>query len=219
MKLTSYPHLVKEWHPTNNKDLKPDSFTHGSNVWVWWKCPQGYDHEWEASINSRSSGNGCPFCSGHRVSKSNNLLDLNPKLANDWHPTKNKDLKPENFTLFSNKQVWWQCSKVDDHEWKTSISNRRRSRGGGCPFCAGKKVSKSNNLLARNPEVASEWHPTKNKNLKPEDFTYGSGKKVWWQCPKVDDHEWEACITDRSRGTRCPFCAGKRTLNLDLFIS
>ena len=27
--LSSYPHLVKEWHPTNNGDLTPNDITHG----------------------------------------------------------------------------------------------------------------------------------------------------------------------------------------------
>jgi len=31
MKLSSYPHLVKEWHPTKNGELTPNDFTHGSD--------------------------------------------------------------------------------------------------------------------------------------------------------------------------------------------
>ena len=27
--LSSYPHLVKEWHPTKNGDLTPNDVTHG----------------------------------------------------------------------------------------------------------------------------------------------------------------------------------------------
>ena len=30
------------------------------------------------------------------------------------------------------------------------------------------------------PELVSEWHPTKNEQKLPEDFLYGSNKKVWW---------------------------------------
>ena len=135
-------------------------------------------------------------------------LSENPKLASEWHPTKNKDLKPENVTYGSSKKVWWQCPKEEDHEWETRISHR--SNGSGCPFCDGKQASKSNNLLAKHPEVASEWHPTKNGDSKPEDFTVGSSKKVWWQCPKEDDHEWETRIAHRSNGSRCPFCYGHK---------
>ena len=37
MKLTPYPHLVKEWHPTKNGDLTPKDVTYGSNKKVWWR--------------------------------------------------------------------------------------------------------------------------------------------------------------------------------------
>ena len=87
---------------------------------------------------------------------------------------------------------------------------KKRSIGSGCPFCAGKKIGKFNNLRAVNPKLASEWHPTKNMDLKPEDFTLGSPKKVWWQCPEGDDHEWEATISHRSSGNGCPFCSGRK---------
>jgi hypothetical protein len=41
--------------------------------------------------------------------------------------------------------------------------------------------------LSKYPELLSEWHPTKNKDLKPEDLTIGSRKKVWWKCPEGED--------------------------------
>ena len=41
MKLSLYPDLVKEWHPTKNGDLTPNDFTHGSGKKVWWLCPKG----------------------------------------------------------------------------------------------------------------------------------------------------------------------------------
>ena len=134
--LSENPKLVSEWHPTKNKDLKPEDFTLGSDKKVWWKCPEGNDHEWKAVVKNRSiNGTRCPFCSGHKASKSNNLLALNPKLASEWHPTKNGDLKPENFTLGSSKKVWWQCSRDEDHEWEATIANRSKSKGSGCRFC------------------------------------------------------------------------------------
>ena len=40
----------------------------------------------------------------------------------------------------------------------------------------GNRVSLSNAY----PEIAKEWHPTKNGDLQPEDVAPKSGKKVWW---------------------------------------
>ena len=69
-------------------------------------------------------------------------------------------------------------------------------RGFGCPVCGGTKPGKNNSLAAKFPDIAKEWHPTKNGSKSPEDFTYGSGKKVWWQCEK--GHQWKVSINYRT---------------------
>jgi len=97
-----------------------------------------------------------------------------------------------------------QCSK--GHEWESLISSR--TNGSGCPYCTGKKPTKDNNLKVKFPKVAKEFHPTKNGDLKPEDFTSGSGKKVWWVCSK--GHEWDAEISGRTKGSGCPYCYKER---------
>lgn len=57
--------------------------------------------------------------------------------------------------------------------------------------------------------LSKEWHPLKNGNLTPGDFTYGSNERVWWQC-KVCKHAWEARIEDRAiKMSGCPSCTGK----------
>lgn len=61
-----------------------------------------------------------------------------------------------------------------------------------------------------NPALASEWHPVKNGDLTPECVSYGSDKKVWWQCSRDQTHVWEAKIYQRNRGTTCPFCTGNK---------
>ena len=136
------------------------------------------------------------------------LKNLYPKIAKEWHPTKNGNLKPEGVTVGSDKKVWWKCPKGEDHEWKVSVAHR--SRGRGCPFCAGKRASKDYNLAVLSPDLAKEWHPTKNGNLKPEGVTVGSDKKVWWKCSRRKAHEWESTVANRFYGRGCPFCSGRR---------
>ena len=113
-------------------------------------------------------------------------------------------MKPQNFTRSSGKKVWWLCPK--GHEYASIIASRT-SRNRGCPFCSGQKVGDDNNLKVLHPEIASEWHPTKNGDLKPENFTPGSSrKKVWWLCPK--GHSYNTIIANRTRKkpTSCPKC-------------
>jgi hypothetical protein len=193
--------LAKEWHPTRNGGLTPEDVTPYSKKAVWWRCTRG--HEWEAVVGSRSSGNGCPYCSGRKVCADNCLQTINPELAKEWHLTKNKNLTPENVTVNSPKKIWWLCTK--GHEWKAVISHR--SRGTGCPYCSGKAVCEDNCLQTINPELAKEWHPTKNGSLTSKDVVMGSHKKVWWQCSK--GHEWQAVVGDRNSGNGCPYCSGQ----------
>ena len=66
------------------------------------------------------------------------------------------------------------------------------------------KATDQYNLGVVNPELAKEWHPTRNGNLNPRNVTPGSGKKVWWIC--ISGHEWQAPVYSRSRGSGCPLC-------------
>ena len=94
MNLSSYPHLVKEWHPTKNGELTPNDFTHGTRKKVWWLCSEGHSFETEVRNRTRRKS-GCPECPIHRANSSNNLQLLFPEIAKEWHPTKNKELTPE----------------------------------------------------------------------------------------------------------------------------
>ena len=207
---TLYSEIAEEWHPTNNVNLTPNDFTAGSNKEVWWKCEMGDDHEWKGEIFARTNrGYGCPVCAGHKVVKSNCLATTHPELAKEWHPTNNVNLTPNDFTAGSNKQVWWKCEKGDDHEWQQSMNNRRK--GSGCPICSKHKVVKSNCLATTHPEMAKEWHPTKNGSITPDDVTSGSSNRIWWKCDKAEDHEWNASPTGRNL-SGCPVCAGQKVV-------
>lgn len=131
-----------------------------------------------------------------------------PDVAAQWHPTKNGDRTPDQIAAGSHEKYWWQCSEGPDHEWAATLSHR--TRGSGCPFCSGAMVSVTNSLAALYPHVAAEWHPSKNGDLTPDRVVAGSNKKYWWFCPEGPDHEWEAIVSARSRGSGCHFCWGRR---------
>ncbi|MBE7082849.1 MAG: hypothetical protein E7378_04180 [Clostridiales bacterium] len=202
---TLNPKLAKEWNYEKNGKLKPENFTVNSGKKVWWKCCKG--HEWQTRISHRSNGSSCPYCSGrYAIKGENDLATINPKLASEWNYEKNVKLKPEDFSANSAKKIWWKCLK--GHEWQARIDSR--SNGFGCPYCSGRYAIKGENDLATiNPKLASEWNYDKNGNIKPEDITANSGKKVWWKCSK--GHEWEAKIVNRNIGNGCPICNSERS--------
>lgn len=202
------PELAKEWHPIKNGNLTPFDITPNSQKKVWWKCPKGDDHEWDAIVSDRNNGIGCAVCSNYKVVKSNCLSTLKPKLASEWHPTKNGNLTPEDVHPGSSRKVWWKCPKGDDHEWQTVVHSR--SNGRGCPVCSGRKVVPSTSLKILNPELAKQWHPTRNGNKTPEEVGINSSFKVWWKCPKGDDHEWQSTVHHRTIGLGCPICSNQK---------
>ena len=84
-----------------------------------------------------------------------------------------------------------------------------------CPYCSGRQACMNNNLAVKNPDLAKEWHPTKNVNLNPEDVLSGSHKRVWWLCNKNKNHIWEVAVVSRTIGNKnagCPFCSGNRKI-------
>ena len=204
--LAMNPRIAKEWHPEKNGILTPEMFYEKSSVKVWWKCALG--HEWQANISSRTfRDDGCPFCAGKKVLKGfNDLLTVNPKLAKEWHPTKNAELKASDITCGSNKKVWWKCQY--GHEWQAAVCDRKNTQ---CPYCSGKRaLSGFNDLRTVRPEIAREWHPTKNGTLTPEMFTVGSTTKIWWHCLECGN-DWYVSVNNRTmHNTGCPECAKKK---------
>lgn len=230
---TMNPMLAKQWNYVKNKNLKPTQVTANSGLKVWWCLPyddpitgKHFDFEWTDSIAHRNSGRGCPYLSGQAVWEGfNDLKTINPKLAAQWHPTKNGNLKPTQVTVSTDKKAWWLLPYNDpvtgkhfDFEWQASILNRNSGRS-NCPYLSGKLVLEGfNDLQTINPELAAQWHPNKNGDLKPIQVSVSTMKKVWWLFPYDDpvtgnhyNFEWQASISSRNnRGTCCPYLSGKK---------
>lgn len=209
---TTHPELAAQWDFQKNGPWTPEDFTFGSGISVWWRCPNGPDHVWCGLICARTKSEGdylgCPFCTSMRVSVTNSLATLFPKVAKQWHPTKNGRLRPEQVVAGSHRRVWWKCNKGPDHEWRTPVKSRTYA-GNNCPFCRSYHASVTNSLATVNPKLAKLWHPTKNGKLTPEQIPAFSSHRVWWQCKKGSDHEWQASpSTKMSNNSGCPFCAG-----------
>lgn len=73
-----------------------------------------------------------------------------------------------------------------------------------------KLIIGTNDLLSQRPDLAAEWHPTKNGDLIPQNVSVHSARPVWWQIEevrygKVFLLEWEATISNRANGSGCPY--------------
>lgn len=70
---TVNPSLANEWHYDKNGALKPTMVVAGSGKKVWWKCSV-CSHEWQATVASRNSGNGCAKCAAKRMEGNKHAL-------------------------------------------------------------------------------------------------------------------------------------------------
>jgi DNA-directed RNA polymerase subunit RPC12/RpoP len=218
--LADYPDLVAQFDRKKNRPAKPETISYGSARKYWWRCPKGPDHAWETSPNARTQGENCPFCAGKRISVTNSLAARAPEVAAEWHPTKNRPRTPETTHAGTNRKAWWKCHH--GHTWESVVSTRA-IRGLGCPYCSHRRATLGNSLAVLGPELAAEWHPTRNGELLARQVLAKSNRKVWWKCPEGADHEWQASIVERgdspSGRASCPFCGNRRLSETNLLAA
>ena len=234
--LTRYPEIACQWHPTKNGEITPKDVTFSSNKKYWWFLsyddPQWghFDFEWEAKVNNRTSlGEKCPFIGNDKVWVGyNDLQPRFPIIASQWHPIKNKSLTPQGVVYGSPKSVWWLYPYVDpntgeffEFEWQAPV-NIRTGVGTNdghqteCPYLSSNpKVWKGyNDLESRYPETSKDWHPKKNRKLKPDRVYHQSTRKVWWKCA-VCGYEWFGSIRARTvDGVDCKRCLRNKSIDL-----
>ena len=138
---TMFPEIAKEWNPTKNGGLTPNSIAARSSNKVWWICSKG--HEWQATVASRTdadAGRGCPYCSNRKLLRGfNDLATKFPDVAKEWDYEKNGDLSPSDVIAGTPKRVWWKCSNCG-HEYYSQIASRT-TMSSSCPNCAKRQRS------------------------------------------------------------------------------
>lgn len=204
--------LIKEWSILNPKSFE-DTFRSET---VWWEhyCECGELHRWQTKKNSRMrAGTKCPYCTGQKTCICRSLYTLYPELAAQLDDENN--ISAKNIGVGYSKELLWKCPK--GHTWKNKVCSRvfiyRRNKDTNrcsCPYCGNKRVNKENNI-SENDIVIKYWDYTKNSdlNLYPENYTYGSNKKVWWLCD--NNHSFECGIRYKIKNKLlCPYCSNKK---------
>ena len=144
----------------------------------------------ENSVVRTFRNNGCRKC-GNFKGESNkvkpapgkSLGDLHPELLEQLHPTRNEGFDAYQVRPGSGKKARWVCQTCS-HEWKATVTIEL-DMGAKCVDTLQHlklSTSKPGSLFLRNFPIAGEWHPTKNKEVKPRDVLWGgSKKKYWWK--------------------------------------
>jgi Probable Zinc-ribbon domain len=197
----AHPELVRQWHPSRNGSYSPDDV--GVNFKAWWRCLKNPEHECEQSVLHRIRCGGCPMCNRDVALARNSLAHAFPEVAKRWHSARNGSLTPDAVMAGARRKVWWQCDKNSEHVYQARVKDKS-SKTSGCPECK----NESRKTLARvRPDLAAQWHPLRNGDLRPDHVTCSSRKSVWWRCSQNKKHEWHTIYSQRAhnQGLRLPF--------------
>jgi len=189
---------IKLWLKLNNKPLEliNDKYINSKTKLIF-KDIEGYYYE--MNLDGLLMNN----YTHSRFHQSNPYTIQNIKL---WLELNNKTFKLLSLKFKkATEKLIWECLNCEK-EFKTSWHDIYS--GTNCTHCTthSRIVTIYNCLATTNPELASEWHPTKNGDLTIYNVTYGKADYIWWKCSKCN-HEWEASLNNRSRGRGCPKCS------------
>lgn len=85
-----------------------------------------------------------------RNMQENSIAHKFPSLVEEWHPTKNKQLLPQNVAWSSSIKIWWKCKECG-YEYEATPNHRtRKGRYSGCIKCGKEKAYKSNQVRVLN---------------------------------------------------------------------
>lgn len=92
------------------------------------------------------------------------------------------DINPEKVAISSGiKKFWFDCH-ICRHDYEQTPNSK--TRGTGCPYCAGNKICGTLDCLTCLPKscyIHLEIWSSKNK-LNPEEVSISSSKKFWFNC-------------------------------------
>lgn len=126
-----FPELSTQWHPTKNGKLTPHDRAAKSRQKAWWLSKE-CGHWWEATINNRTQGKNCPYCSGRKAWKGEtDMATTNPELAKLL-------LNSEDgykYMQGSGRKLDWKCPDCKNVIKNKNISDVR-NKGLSCPKCS-----------------------------------------------------------------------------------
>ena len=156
-KATGNEHILSEWDYEANKQTPSETTKKSPFIasWICRKCGVRYS----TRVYIRTSGCGCPVCSGKKVQHGINdfetwcLKNGKEGILAEWDL--NNELLPSQVSHGSGKRILWVCA-VCGHHWSATLDNRKK--GKGCPRCGNEKRAQSNKLrgMARKKQGGEE---------------------------------------------------------------
>ena len=174
------------------------------------RCPRGH-HPRISPLTFMNSG--CPSCRARETAnRPRYLVDVDPEVSSQWHPTLNGELTPHEVVHDSKRNIWWRADCCG-YEWQERVRDRNKYQRWRCPQCR----TILDSLAWHDPGLAAEWstaNPDGPWNVRP---TASISFLPEWICSVDPTHVWQAPLATRSLGADCPACrqVGKSRIELD----
>lgn len=210
---------LAEAHPELAMQLDPDhadprQLRASSQKRVRWICPKG--HRYLRSPYLQRKRTDCPTCQRQTRTKIHGrpgqtnwrpFAETHPQLREEWHPTLNAGLDPDDYGAGAHDIVWWSCP--EGHPYQAALCNRSR-RHTGCTVCTGKTIIPGvNDLLSQRPDIAAEWDLEANGDTTPDHIYVRTHAAFWWKCRK--GHAFKQGVRERvNHGYGCAACSRRR---------
>ncbi len=170
----------------------------------WFRCEK--NHSFKSIVYNiyksiKKQNSGCSYCSNRKTCLDNCLATTHPKIAKEWHPTKNGSITPYDIVGGTNKKYWWQCQKCG-HDWQIDPNHRCYGKS-GCPKCKESKGEKKINQLLKlkNINFKSQYKFPNCKNKKPLPFDFAILNKQSQILGLIEFNGEQHYLDNRSRFT------------------
>lgn len=203
---TTDPGIAAELDAELNGGLTARHISASSKQTYIWRCP-AKNHPYPATASNRTKAKSkCPVCLNRLIVPGiNDLATTHSHVVAEFHPTELVRVSPTKLGSSSETLVDFVCP--NEHAYRMRIYDRVRAAG--CPECTrNANAASDENLVVTHPNVAAEWHPSANGELRPEHFTHGSNEEVIWLCSK--GHDYPQRIDRRAAGYQCSVCSRRR---------
>ncbi|MGV9267576.1 zinc-ribbon domain-containing protein [Kitasatospora sp. NPDC003701] len=202
------------WDHEANDSAQWETVTVTARRELAWRCPD-CALQFTARVSDMLHSRQCPGCEPERRAeweaeyerlRETPVADI-PELLEAWAD----DQDPRTVFVADHGPLRrFRCPQ--GHHPRVSPHTYLRS---GCPSCRGRETLSADLEVAGpapapfriGPELASQWHPTRNGRVRLAKISPRSRRAVWWQDPDCG-HEWQDTPEQRDKGQRlrCPEC-------------
>jgi len=207
---------VDWWDHDANDAIAWATVTEKARKDVHWKCIY-CAHRFAARIVDMATFPRCPNCESQRDAEyeryKTTLVAAVPELLAAWAD----EADPQTVTVAGG----WELRRFRCPQGHQPRLSPYSYLSRGCPTCRGKLTvqerldaiesavsdSESSGQRGISPEIASQWHPTKNGKTRLEALSPRSQRIFWWR-EEGCGHEWQDSLKGRDSGPRlrCPEC-------------